>query len=73
MSLASVTAKIRGVVLHLARADTGGYWCGLRVNKDLDASLRTTLHTWTPEEATCKKCLKRYADYKVSELKVESV
>ena len=27
MSLASVTAKLRGVALHLGRADTGGYYC----------------------------------------------
>lgn len=62
MSLAAITAKARGVALHLGRADTGGYWCGLRINKHLDSSLRTTLHTWRPEEATCKRCLKKYAE-----------
>lgn len=60
MSIASVTAKIRGVALHLGRADTGGYYCGRKMNKDLDPSLRTTLHTWAPEQATCKKCIAAY-------------
>lgn len=60
MSLAAVTAKARGVALHLGRADTGGYWCGRRINTKVDPSLRATLHTWTPEEATCKQCLARY-------------
>lgn len=60
MSLASVTAKIRGVVLHLARADTGGYYCGTRVTGN-------TLHTWTPEEVTCKHCLARYREVKSRE------
>lgn len=55
MSLAAVTAKARGVALHLARADTGGVYCGLRGER-----LRGASHTWTPEEATCKQCLARY-------------
>lgn len=52
MGLAEVTAKARGVALHLGRADTGGYWCRGRTEK--------TLHTWSPEKATCKNCLKAY-------------
>lgn len=55
MSLAAVTAKIRGVALHLARADTGRYYCGRRETDN-------TLHTWQPEQATCKKCLRKYAE-----------
>lgn len=56
MSLASVTAKARGVALHLGRADTGGYYCHGRTDK--------TLHTWAPEQATCKKCLAAYRKLK---------
>lgn len=68
MSLAAITAKARGVALHLGRADTGGYWCGRQMDKKTDASLRTTLHTWTPEEATCKLCLARYQQSKERDL-----
>lgn len=57
MSLASVTAKIVGAVLHLARADTGAYYCSTRVTDK-------TFHTWRPEEVTCKKCLTRYQEAK---------
>lgn len=67
MSLAAVTAKARGVALHLGRADTGGVYCGLRVNKNVDASLRTTLFTWKPEEATCKNCVARYKKVKAQD------
>lgn len=52
MSLASVTAKLRKVALHLGRADTGGYYCGGKRGE--------RLHTWQPEQATCKKCLAAY-------------
>lgn len=56
MSLAEVTAKIKGVALHLARADTGGYWCrGQRTDK--------TLHTWALEKATCKRCIEAHRKY----------
>lgn len=57
MSLAAVTAKIRSVALHLARADTGGYYCGIRVTDNI-------LYTWRPEEVTCKRCLARYRKLK---------
>lgn len=57
MSLAAVTAKLRGVALHLGRADTGGYYCGGRRTDK-------TLHTWQPERATCKKCLARFKSLK---------
>lgn len=57
MSLAAVTAKIRRVALHLARADTGGIYCGTRVTDN-------TLFTWRPEEVTCQKCLKNYREWK---------
>jgi hypothetical protein len=60
MSLAAITAKARGVVLHLGRADTGSYYCGGRRTK-------RTLHTWKPEEVTCKKCLERYREAKANE------
>lgn len=54
MSLAAVTAKIGGRVLHLFRAD-GGLFCGSR-------ETARTLATWRPEEATCKKCLTNYRE-----------
>lgn len=60
MSLAAVTAKIRGVVLHLARADTGGIFCARRVTDN-------TLFTWRPEEVTCKRCLTRYREHRNQE------
>ena len=53
MSLAAVTAKARGQVLHLGRADTGGYYCGGRPTKN-------GLFTWRPEEATCQNCVEKY-------------
>lgn len=56
MSLAAVTAKARGVKLHLARADTGSFYCGRRSMK--------SLYTWKPEEVTCQKCLDRYREHK---------
>lgn len=56
MSLAAVTAKIRGVALHLARADTSGIFCGRRVTDN-------TLFTRRPEEVTCKRCLTRYREH----------
>lgn len=67
MSLAAVTAKIRGVACHLARADTGSLFCGRRVNKNVDESLRSILFTWRPEEVTCKQCLARYREWRRSE------
>ena len=57
MSLAAVSAKIRGVALHLGRADTGGYWCRTRRTEK-------TLCSWKPEESTCKKCLKAWRTQK---------
>ena len=56
MSLAAVTAKIRGVVCHLFRAD-GGLFCGARESEQ-------SLATWRPEEVTCKKYLARYREWK---------
>lgn len=67
MSLASVTAKIRGVALHLGRADTGASYCGRRQPRGVDDSLQSILFTWKPEEVTCKQCLKRYALVKSEE------
>lgn len=66
MSLAAVTAKIRGVACHLGRADTGGLFCGRHVDTNVDESLRSILLTWRPEEVTCKKCLARYRAWKKS-------
>lgn len=55
MSFAAITAKSRGVTLRLGRADTGGYWCRGRITD-------RSMHTWTPEEVTCKKCLKAWRE-----------
>ena len=64
MSLVAVAAKLRGVALHLGRADTGGFYCGVK-------DTGKTLFTWFPEEATCKKCLKLYREPPARELLVE--